>query len=452
MELNRRSVLAAIGAGTAAAALAGCGGGSTAADSADGPAEGEITLLTPIYEGANGKTLLEQEILGGFRKKYPDVKVNVDYTTYQLLNEKITTALAGGLLPDVLMMGVGWIPPFAAKKAIAELPESLATAHDYEKRVLEPSRYDGKLYALPVILDTRIVVYRKDHFAEAGIKKTPANWAELRAVAKQLTKDGRLGFDPFSIELRQCWETFLFANGGRLFSEDGKKVLFTEAGGVEALQFFKDLIKDGSVDYAKKTDPGAPSNVQTGKASMMMSTSALWVQAKEQNPELIEGDKLGAFVLANRRPADAPGRHTRHPVRALQAPGRGPCARRVPGDTRLDPRRGEAARLGTRSPGSQRVRIRQGEPVRRSLPAEPGARRLGGRDRGLDGDPGKDQADAGARDRGRSVREGRHRGARPSRRGRHRTDVRTRHCVSDIRSEGTAHAAAFPSRGTEAEA
>ncbi|MGE6725924.1 extracellular solute-binding protein, partial [Streptomyces niveus] len=182
-------------------------------------------------------------------------------------------------------------------------PESLATAHDYEKRVLEPSRYDGKLYALPVILDTRIVVYRKDHFAEAGIKKTPANWAELRAVAKQLTKDGRLGFDPFSIELRQCWETFLFANGGRLFSEDGKKVLFTEAGGVEALQFFKDLIKDGSVDYAKKTDPGAPSNVQTGKASMMMSTSALWVQAKEQNPELIEGDKLGAFVLANRRPA-----------------------------------------------------------------------------------------------------------------------------------------------------
>ncbi|WP_424920989.1 ABC transporter substrate-binding protein [Streptomyces sp. wa13] len=303
MELNRRSVLAAIGAGTATAALAGCGGGASSAGSADGPAEGEITLLTPIYEGANGKTLLEQEILGGFRKKYPDVKVNVDYTTYAQLNEKITTGLAGGLLPDVLMMGVGWIPPFAAKKAIAELPEELATAHDYEKRVLEPSRYDGKLYALPVVLDTRIVVYRKDHFAEAGIRKTPANWAELRAVAKQLTRNGRVGFDPFSIELRQCWETFLFANGGQLFSSDGKKVLFTDARGVEALQFFKDLVKDGSADYSKKTDIGTPSNVQTGKASMMMTSSALWVQTKEQNPELIEGDKLGAFVLANRRPA-----------------------------------------------------------------------------------------------------------------------------------------------------
>ncbi|MGW6096517.1 ABC transporter substrate-binding protein [Streptomyces sp. NPDC055157] len=303
MELNRRSLLAAIGAGAAAAALGGCGTGTSTAGSADGPAEGEITLLTPIYEGADGKTLLEQEILGGFRKKHPKVKVNVDYTTYAQLNEKITTGLAGGLLPDVLMMGVGWIPPFAAKKAIAELPEKLASAHDYEKRVLEPSRYDGRLYALPVVLDTRIVVYRKDHFAAAGIKNTPANWAELRAVEGQLTKDGQLGFDPFSIDLRQCWETFLFANGGRLFSADGKKVLFNNARGVEALQFFKDLVKDGSSDYAKKTDLGAPSNIQTGKASMMMSTSALWNQLKDTNPELIEGDKVGAFILVNRKPA-----------------------------------------------------------------------------------------------------------------------------------------------------
>ncbi|MFF0502244.1 ABC transporter substrate-binding protein [Streptomyces fimicarius] len=322
MELNRRSLLAAIGAGTAAA-LTGCGTGTTAAGSADGPAEGEITLLTPIYEGAKGKTLLEGETLGGFRKKYPDVKVNVDYTTYAQLNEKITTGLAGGLLPDVLMMGVGWIPPFAAKGAIAELPEKLAKAHDYEKRVLEPSRHEGRLYALPVVLDTRIVVYRKDHFAEAGIRRTPGNWSELRAVAKQLTKNGRVGFDPFSIDLRQCWETFLFANGGQLFSDDGRKVLFTDARGVEALQFFKDLVADGSADYARKTDAGAPSNVQTGRASMMMTTSALWVQVKEQNPELIEEDKLGAFVLANRRPAMLQGgtlvtqsASSRHPAAA----------------------------------------------------------------------------------------------------------------------------------------
>ncbi|MFD0510192.1 ABC transporter substrate-binding protein [Streptomyces aureus] len=222
MELTRRLLLTALGAGTAAA-VTGCGTGSSSGGSAGGPAEGEISLLTPIFEGSDGKKLLEQEILGGFRKKHPDVKVNVDYTTYTQLNEKITTALAGGLLPDVLMMGVGWIPPFAAKKVLAPLPESLATRHDYEPRVLEPSRYDGKLYALPTVMATRLVAYRKDHFAAAGIKKSPRDWTELRAMAKQLTKGDRLGFDPFSIDLRQCWETFLYANGGSLFSADGKR-------------------------------------------------------------------------------------------------------------------------------------------------------------------------------------------------------------------------------------
>ncbi|MFB7708748.1 ABC transporter substrate-binding protein [Streptomyces sp. NPDC056105] len=324
MELTRRLLLTALGAGTAAA-VTGCGTGSSSGGSAGGPAEGEISLLTPIFEGSDGKKLLEQEILGGFRKKHPGVKVNVDYTTYTQLNEKITTALAGGLLPDVLMMGVGWIPPFAAKKVLAPLPESLATRHDYEPRVLEPSRYDGKLYALPTVMATRLVAYRKDHFAAAGIKKPPRDWTELRAMAKQLTKGDRLGFDPFSIDLRQCWETFLYANGGSLFSADGKKVAFTDGRGVEALQFFKDLSADGSADYAKKTDAdaGAPTNLQTGKAAMMMTGSGLWKQLQEQTPELIEKDLIGAFVLRNRKPAMLTGgtlvtqsAHSRHPAAA----------------------------------------------------------------------------------------------------------------------------------------
>ncbi|MBO1332965.1 ABC transporter substrate-binding protein [Streptomyces sp. VRA16 Mangrove soil] len=304
MELTRRSLLAALGAGTAAA-LTGCGAGTGASGKADGPAQGEISLLTPIYEGADGKQLLEGKILKDFRAKYPDVKVSVDYTTYTQLNEKITTALAGGLLPDVLMMGVGWIPPFAAKKVLAELPESLAAKYDYEDRVLEPSRYQGTLYALPTVMATRLVAYRKDHFAAAGIKKPPASLAELRAMAKELTKGERMGMDPFSIDLRQCWETFLYANGGQLFSPDGKKTAFTDARGVEALQFFKDLQKDGSADYAKKTeaDAGAATNLQLGKASMMMTGSGLWKQLQEQSPELIEKDLVGAFVLRGRRPA-----------------------------------------------------------------------------------------------------------------------------------------------------
>ena len=42
-----------------------------------------------------GQKLLEDELLPEFYKKYPEVKVNVDYTTYGKLNEKLTTSIVG---------------------------------------------------------------------------------------------------------------------------------------------------------------------------------------------------------------------------------------------------------------------------------------------------------------------------------------------------------------------
>ena len=310
MEYTRRSVLTTLGLGAFAAAT-GCsaspsGDGQAAAE---GPAEGEITLLTPIYEGSTGKQLLEGKLLPAFKQKNPNVTVKVDYTTYDALNEKITTALAGGLMPDVVMLGVGWIPPFAHKKALASLPDDLGKRFKYEDRVLEPCRYDGKLYALPLILDTRIVVYRKDMFAEAGIKQPPKDWTELRAMAKELARaDGsgkltRAGFDPFSIDLRQCWETFLFANDGNLFDESGQEVKFNDDRGVEALQLFLDVIKDKSGDYSFKAAAGQPSTLAQGRSAMMMANNSLWVQLQQQSPELLKDDKVGAFILTNRVPA-----------------------------------------------------------------------------------------------------------------------------------------------------
>jgi ABC-type glycerol-3-phosphate transport system substrate-binding protein len=309
MEYTRRSVLTALGLGAVAAAT-GCSatsGNSQAA--ADGPAEGEISLLTPLFEGSTGKDLLEGKLLPAFKQKNPNVTVKVDYTTYAALNEKITTSLAGGLMPDVVMLGVGWIPPFAHKKVLAPLPDDLAKRYEYEDRVLEPSRYDGKLYALPMVLDTRIVTYRKDLFAEAGIKAPPKDWAELRAMSKELARsDGsgkltRVGFDPFSIDLRQCWETFLFANDGNLFDESGQQVKFNDDRGVEALQLFLDVIKDKSADYSFKSSAGQPTTLQQGRSAMMMSNNSLWVQLKKENPELLKEDKVGAFILANKVPA-----------------------------------------------------------------------------------------------------------------------------------------------------
>ena len=67
--------------------------------------------------------MLEEELLPEFEKQNPGVTVNVDYTDYGSLNEKLTTSIASGLVPDVMMMGVGWIEGFADKGVLADLGE-----------------------------------------------------------------------------------------------------------------------------------------------------------------------------------------------------------------------------------------------------------------------------------------------------------------------------------------
>ena len=66
MEYTRRSVLTALGLGAVAAATGCSASGGTTQAAADGPVEGEINLLTPLFEGSTGKELLEGKLLPAF--------------------------------------------------------------------------------------------------------------------------------------------------------------------------------------------------------------------------------------------------------------------------------------------------------------------------------------------------------------------------------------------------
>lgn len=306
-----RTVLAALTAASLLA-LAACGGPapSTADDEAGDEPSGEIRLLTPIFEGTDGEQLLA-ELLDEFTTEYPDVQVSVDHTNYSKLNEKLTTSLASGRPYDVMMMGVGWIPPFADKGVLAELDVDRAElAQTYHERAIEPGLWQDKVYALPVMLDTRIGLYRKDLFADAGLTDPPRSLAEMRSYAKQLTQrdaDGKLqvaGMDILTIDLRQAFEPLLWAAGGDLFGPDGEAA-FNSPAGVEALQFMTDVIRTDKSEDIGFSQPGAATGIPLlqGRAAMMIGHNNVWTEMQQSAPELIAGDNIGAFLISDDRAA-----------------------------------------------------------------------------------------------------------------------------------------------------
>jgi multiple sugar transport system substrate-binding protein len=310
MTIRHRSALRAVAAVAAGlVALAACGGPAPGGGG-DGAVSGEISLLTPIFQGADGAAVLEQQI-AAFRQRYPDVTVKPDYTDYNNLNEKLTASIAGGQPYDVMLMGIGWVPPFAAKGVLADLGKNPAQlASQYYEPVVEAGVFEGKVYALPVMLDTRIGIYRKDLFAEAGITEPPKTFAEMREYGRRLTQrapDGtlqRAGLDVLSIDPRQAFETLLWANGGELFSPDGKPA-FNSPQGVEALQFMVDVIQTDRSEDIGFTQPQSPTgNVMAqGRAAMMVGHHNFWSEIERMAPDLIAQDKIGFFVITNERPA-----------------------------------------------------------------------------------------------------------------------------------------------------
>lgn len=316
MRIWRHRPGSALLASAAALSLltAACGGDDSEASGdagGDGTVSGEITLLTPIYEGTDGEKLLEEELLPQFYEQYPDVSVSVDYTTYGTLNEKLTTAVASGLVPDVMMMGVGWVEGFADKGVLRDLSEFGITAESlqesYTEQIVRAGMWEDSVYAVPIMLDTRFAVARKDILAEAGFDEPPSTWDELREYAIALTErepDGtltRAGFDMLSHDLRQMYEVFLFSSGASLFNDDVTEPAFNSPEGVEALQFMTDLINEDKVEDIGFS--GSDSQVHpliNGRAAMGLAHNNLWLQVQESAPEL--SDQFVPFLITGEQP------------------------------------------------------------------------------------------------------------------------------------------------------
>jgi multiple sugar transport system substrate-binding protein len=311
MSIRHRSVLRIVAVAAAGVlALAACGGPAPDRGGDDGEVSGEISLLTPIFEGVDGAAVLDQQ-LAAFRERYPNVTVKPDYTSYDKLNEKLTTSIASGQPYDVMLVGIGWVPPFAAKGVLAELdhdPAQLATRF-YEPAV-QAGVHEGKVYALPIMLDTRFGLYRKDIFAEAGLTEPPKNFAELREYGRILTQRDasgalvRAGVDILSLDIRQTFATMLWANGGELFTPDGQ-VAFNSPQGVEALQTMVDIIRTDRSEDIGFTGNKAATGIALlqGRAAMMIGHHNYWREMELTAPDLIAEDKVGFFMIANERPA-----------------------------------------------------------------------------------------------------------------------------------------------------
>lgn len=316
VRLKRRDVLG-LGSAVALGGLSACAAQSAPAPTSSSPTippaswqdavmrgpGGTFQVLTAEYGGSNGREVLENKLLGPvFNRVGSRYGFSVNYSSWLKMADQIYTSAAAANMPDLQMVGVGWVEPLAQQGLIAELPADLLAAVQIPDALLLPCRWRGGLYAVPQGVDLHVLAYRRDFAQTAGLSASPQNLDELRTYAKALTAPGRVGIDLFSMPLRYTWTALVTSYGGQLFRNNGMQVAFTDGTGVKALDYLIALVRDGSADPTVVAQPGQPRPIAQDRAAIDLVDATAWGGFVAAG--ISDESQLGLFALPHASSAD----------------------------------------------------------------------------------------------------------------------------------------------------
>jgi multiple sugar transport system substrate-binding protein len=262
-RLSKRAMLAATAA--TALVLAACGGGG-ANGSSTGAKKGSGPVTITFWHGQNqsaGKVI--KSLADEFNRTHTDVKVDAQIgAVADSLQAKMTAALAGGKYPDVVYIFGPNVANLARSPKALDLTKAVTTQawnwQDFYPAAREAVTIDGKVRAIPALIDSLAVVYNKRLFRQAGIPAPKAGWTwdDYRAIAKQLTNKGKGVFGtgwPGVGDEDTVWRLWpmIWDLGGDVLAPGGKQVGYGGQSGLRALTLVNQMAAQDKSVYIDKT-------------------------------------------------------------------------------------------------------------------------------------------------------------------------------------------------------
>ena len=262
--------MAGLAAAGPVAALAACGVGGGEAPAA---ARKAVTLQYWSRMGTGAGRpyvetgVFEEQRLPVFMETHAPVRVErVVIANHGQLLEKLTVGFVSGTGPDVFNVGSPGVAQLAGPGFVLPLDSYSRVkkeAGDFFQSGLNIGTYKQQLYGLTYYADVRILIYRKDRLAEAGLpadrKSLPKTWDTFVQVGKKLVKwEGgelkRFGFDvPKNDD--SFWLMMVKQLGKDSFNSELTKAQFDGAEGERALQTIVDFIHRDRIDSFERPAP-----------------------------------------------------------------------------------------------------------------------------------------------------------------------------------------------------
>lgn len=317
----KRTGAAAVMAATIALAISAC--------SSDGSKDGGGTLS--LSTSGKGKTItvwLQSDAQKGWpavvaqaTKRFEQstgAKVNIQWQQWSNYTAKLDSAFAGSSgIPDVVELGNTQTSSYIAAGAFADLSnvkDKFANSSTWLKALTESgTSVDGKLLAVPYYAGSRVVIYRKDLWAKAGVTQAPTTLDELTADLDKV-KAANASDKAFSAMYLpgKNWYTamsFVYGAGGSIATHDGGtwSGSLASAKAQQGLQTWQKLVTTYSVGGATKDESDQDNIMAQGHVAAIIGNG--WevgavTDPKTGNPKL--APNLSTFPV----PGTSAGRYT----------------------------------------------------------------------------------------------------------------------------------------------
>ncbi|MFC5146324.1 extracellular solute-binding protein [Streptomyces aureoversilis] len=216
----KRGLIAATGVAAMLVSVAACGSSDGDEGSGDG---GKAKSLTVWFMDGSNPPGWTKSVQAEFEQK-TGAKLDVQVQKWDGIQQKLTTALSESNPPDVVEVGNTQTPSYAQTGGLADLGDlKKEIGADWSESLNKPSVFEGKQYAAPWYAASRVVIYNKKVWADAGVTEVPRTRADFFKALEAIRKKGEA--EPLYLP-GQNWYFFdglTIGTGADLVKKDGKK-------------------------------------------------------------------------------------------------------------------------------------------------------------------------------------------------------------------------------------
>ncbi len=160
-----------------------------------------VVIMNPFKEAMPAPATLEfwsvfddsdvfDPLIAKYKEVSPSITINYSKKNIVSYEQDLVNALATGRGPDIFSIHNTWLPKHEDKLAPAN--ETMISAKRFSELFVDVASQDfidgGKVYALPLTVDTLALFYNKDLFNSAGLATIPQTWTEFNSAVEKLTR------------------------------------------------------------------------------------------------------------------------------------------------------------------------------------------------------------------------------------------------------------------------